>query len=182
MPWIRATFRGTLSQGHRFYSRRRIRPRESAEREMNIVLKSRSAAIAQNAPQFEDTSRRYSVMKNVLLSACAAVVIATGASAAASAADFTVRHDSQAGTIIRIDDVRPGYGWHDDGYYSGGYRQHGVVPPNWIVRSLQRQDYRYISQPVLSGRFYQVKAVSPHGRKVKLYIDAYSGRIMRVKA
>ena len=120
-------------------------------------------------------------MKNILLSACAAVVIATGASAA-SAADLVVRHDSQAGAIIRIDDFRPGYGWHNDGYDNGGYNNRGVVSPRWIVRSLQRQDYRYISQPVLSGRFYQVKAVSPHGRKVKLYIDAYSGRIMRVKA
>ena len=119
-------------------------------------------------------------MKNVLLSACAAVVIATGASAA-SAADLFARHDSQTGTIIRIDDVQPGYGWHDDGY-SSGYRHHDVVPPYWIVRSLQRQDYRYISRPILTGRLYQVKAVSPHGHKVKLYIDAYSGRIVRVKA
>jgi len=118
-------------------------------------------------------------MKNVLLSACAAVVLATGASAA-SAADFVIRHDSQAGTIIRVDDFRPGYGWHDDGY--NGDQHRGVVSPRWVVRSLQRQDYRYISQPVLSGRFYQVKAVSPNHRKVKLYIDAYSGRIVRVKA
>jgi hypothetical protein len=146
---------------------------------MNIILKLRSAAIAQNAPQLK-AAPGGTVMKNVLLSACAAVVIATGASAA-SAADLVVRHDSQAGTIIRIDDVRPGYGWHDDGYNSG-YRQRGVVPPYWVVRSLQRQDYRYISRPILSGRFYQVKAVSPHGHKVKLYIDAYSGRIVKVKA
>jgi len=118
-------------------------------------------------------------MKNVLLSACAAVVVATGASAA-SAADLVIRHDSQAGTIIRVDDFRPGYGWHDDGYT--GYQHRGVVSPRWVVRSLQRQDYRYISQPVLSGRFYQVKAVSANHRKVKLYIDAYSGRIVRVKA
>ena len=128
-------------------------------------------------------------MKNILLSACAAVVIATGASAA-SAGDIVVRHDDLSGTIIRVDDFRPGYGWHDNGYnnYGNGYgnysdyRQHGVVSPRWIVRNLQRADYRYISRPVLYGRYYQVKAVHPNGRKVKLYIDAYSGRIVRIKA
>ena len=128
------------------------------------------------------------MMKNILLSACAAVVIATGASAA-SAGDIVVRHDNLSGTLIRVDDFRPGYGWHDNGYSNydngynyGDYRQHGVVSPRWIVRNLQRADYRYISRPVLNGRFYQVKAVNPNGHKVKLYIDAYSGRIVKIKA
>jgi opacity protein-like surface antigen len=123
-------------------------------------------------------------MKTLLLSACAAALIATGASAA-SASDFVVRHDNAAGAIIRIDDVRPGYGWNNGGYgwnNGHGYRQHGMVSPRSIVRNLQRHDYRYISRPVLSGRFYQVKAINPRGHKVKLYIDAYSGRIVRVKA
>jgi opacity protein-like surface antigen len=133
------------------------------------------------------------MMKNILLSACAAVVIATGASAA-SAGDIVVRHDNLSGTIIRVDDFRPGYGWHDNGYNNGNgygnydngynygdYRQHGVVSPRWIVRNLQRADYRYISRPVLTGRYYQVKAVHPNGHKVKLYIDAYSGRIVKIK-
>ena len=121
------------------------------------------------------------MMKNILLSACAAVVIATGASAA-SAGDIVVRHDNLSGTIIRVDDFRPGYGWHNDGYNYGDYRQHGLVSPRWIVRNLQRADYRYISRPVLYGRFYQVKAVNPNGHRVKLYIDAYSGRIVKIKA
>jgi hypothetical protein len=115
-------------------------------------------------------------MKTLLLSACAAVLIATGASAA-SASDLVVRHDNLSGTIIRVGDFRPGYGWDND-----GYRNHGVVSPRWIVRNLQRQDYRYISQPVLYGKFYQVRALSRRGHKVKLYIDAYSGRIVRIKA
>jgi uncharacterized membrane protein YkoI len=34
---------------------------------------------------------------------------------------------------------------------------------------------------VLAGRFYQVKALDPYGRKVKLYVDAYDGRIANVK-
>ena len=141
-------------------------------------------------------------MKTILLSACAAIAIATGASAA-SAGDLVVRHDTLPGTIIRIDDTRPDYDWNNGGYGSGyrygnnpgygnnsgygydsGYRygNQGVVSPRWIVRNLQRHDYRYISQPVLHGRFYQVKAINPHGHKVKLYIDAYSGRIVKVKA
>ena len=119
-------------------------------------------------------------MKNLLLSACVAVLIATGASAA-SAGDIVVRHDNAAGTIIRIDDFRSDYGWNNGGYGYGN-RDHGMVSPRWIVRNLQRHDYRYISRPVLSGRFYQVKAINPHGRKVKLYIDAYRGRIVKVKA
>src|SRR5882762_5739323 len=100
-------------------------------------------------------------MKNILLSACAAVVIATGASAA-SAGDIVVRHDNLSGTIIRVDDFRPGYdnGYnygngdsnYDNGYNYGDSRQHGVVSPRWIVRNLQRADYRYISRPVLTGR------------------------------
>ena len=51
-----------------------------------------------------------------------------------------------------------------------------------IRRKVLIHDYRYISRPVLNGRFYQVKAVNPNGHKVKLYIDAYSGRIVKIKA
>ena len=136
-------------------------------------------------------------MKNVLLAACAAAVVVTGAMGA-SAGQFTVPDSRASGAIIRVDDYR----YSDDGYYGGGdnrwqyqYRDRGynddwrnadytrreMVSPRWIVRNLQRSDYRYISRPVLSGRFYQVKAVNPNGHKVKLYIDAYTGRIVKVK-
>jgi hypothetical protein len=161
---------------------------------MNVALKSGSGRLLQNARRSELQSRRKTVMKNLLLSACTAVLIATGASAA-SAGDIVVRHDNSSGMIIRVGDIQPDYNWNDRGYrydrgygYDGGYRQgydyrdHGMVSPRWIVRNLQRHDYRYISRPVLSGRFYQVKAINPHGHKVKLYIDAYSGRIVKVKA
>ena len=69
-----------------------------------------------------------------------------------------------------------GYG----GGYGGGYG-YPVVAPQSIVHSLYRQGFSYISEPLLSGQFYQVKAIDPYGRKVKLYIDAYSGRIAKVK-
>jgi Peptidase propeptide and YPEB domain len=115
-------------------------------------------------------------MKTILLSACAAILLAVGASGASA------------------DDDR----YYDEGYYGGGYYggnswryqnqgydpygyEYGVVPPRAIVYDLQRQGFTYISRPALAGQFYQVKARDPYGRNVKLYIDAYSGRIVKVK-
>jgi len=73
-----------------------------------------------------------------------------------------------------------GYG---NGYGNGGYGygNYGVLPPYAIVHYLQRSGFSYISRPALSGRFYQLKARDPNGRKVKLYVDAYNGRIVKVK-
>ena len=50
-----------------------------------------------------------------------------------------------------------------------------------IMRYLHQNNFTYTSQPVLAGQFYQVKALDPYGRKVKIYVDAYSGRIAKVK-
>ncbi len=73
--------------------------------------------------------------------------------------------------------------WDNGGYgYNGGYAYgHDIVSLRWIVRNLRQQGFSYISRPALAGRFYQVKARDPNGHKVKLYIDAYSGRIVKVK-
>jgi peptidase YpeB-like protein len=71
-----------------------------------------------------------------------------------------------------------GGGWGNG--YGGGY-DYGVLPPQTIVHYLHRNGFSYISEPALAGRFYQVKALDPRGRKVKLYIDAYSGEIVKVK-
>jgi Peptidase propeptide and YPEB domain len=46
---------------------------------------------------------------------------------------------------------------------------------------LRYQGFSNISRPALAGQFYQVKARDPNGHRVKLYIDAYSGRIVKVK-
>jgi phospholipid transport system substrate-binding protein len=48
-----------------------------------------------------------------------------------------------------------------------------TVSEGSVVHNLQRQDYRNISQPVRSGRFYfyEVKAINRHGHGVKLYIE-----------
>jgi hypothetical protein len=143
-------------------------------------------------------------MKNVLFAAGAAIVV-TLSTAAASAGQFAAPGGAGAGAVVRVDDHR----YYDDGYYDNGYNggndwqyryqndgygygdgsrwrdgygDRGPVSPGWIVRNLERSDYRYISRPLLSGKFYQVKAISPNGKKVKLYIDAYSGQIVRVKS
>jgi hypothetical protein len=82
----------------------------------------------------------------------------------------------------RHDRYDPNFGGecgNGDGYVDGyGY---GILPPYAIVRTLHQSNFISISQPVLAGQFYQVKALDPRGRKVKLYIDAYSGRIAKVK-
>jgi hypothetical protein len=137
-------------------------------------------------------------MRNILFATCAAIVVATGA-VGASAGQFAASYNGGSGAIIRVDDNR----YYDDGYNGNGdynsqyqyqnrgynddsrnadYGDRGIVSPRWIVRNLERSDYRYISRPVLSGRFYQVKAVNPNGKKVKLFIDAYSGQIVKVKS
>jgi opacity protein-like surface antigen len=125
-------------------------------------------------------------MKNILLAACATIALAMGASAA-SADDS--RYDNNG--------YNGGSGWQYEYQNNGDYRDnsrqpdwnnggynyhHDTVSPRSIVRNLQRNDYRNISQPMLSGRFYQVKAVNPRGHSVKLYIDRYSGEIAKVKS
>src|SRR5262245_34956797 len=76
------------------------------------------------------------------------------------------------------------YGYSGNFGYGGGYGNgggYGVLPPQVIVHNLYRSGFSSISQPLLAGQFYQVKAIDPNGRKVKLYVDAYYGRIAKVK-
>ena len=127
-------------------------------------------------------------MKNILLAACATFALAMGASAASA-------DDSRYDNNGYNDNGGSGwqYQYQNNGTYrdnsrqtdwnNGGYDyRHDTVSPRSIVRNLQRNDYRNISQPMLSGRFYQVKAINPHGHNVKLYIDRYSGEIAKVKS
>jgi opacity protein-like surface antigen len=146
-----------------------------------------------------DSIRRTVMMKNVLFAAGAALVVATSAVGASAGQPAAPVGGGGAGAIIRIDDNR----YYDDGYYGGGdsswqyqyqdrgynddwrdadYGRRDAISPRWIVRNLERSNYRYISRPVLNGRFYQVKAVNPNGKKVKLYIDAYTGQLVKVKS
>ena len=130
-------------------------------------------------------------MKNILLAGCAAIALSMGASAAL--ADDN-RYDNKGYDNNGYYYDNGGSGWQYQGYdnYSDNSRQpdwnnsgynyrHDTVSPRSIVRNLQRNDYRNISRPVLNGRFYQVKALSPRGHNVKLYIDRYSGQIAKVK-
>jgi hypothetical protein len=136
-------------------------------------------------------------MTRFLISACAAALIGLAASSA-GAGDFTILRDRPSGAIVPVDDDghdrRYGYGRHEDdddwrrrsGWGNGrgwghGYGHRGVVPPHRIVRQLSRHRFTHIAQPVLAGWHYQVKARDPRGRKVKLYINAYTGEIDRWK-
>ena len=83
-----------------------------------------------------------------------------------------------------------GYYGSNGGYYAGngygsGYRYsdggYHMLPPNAVARNLYRSGFSSISQPVFDGQYYQVKARDPGGRKVKLYVDAMNGQIVRVK-
>jgi hypothetical protein len=53
------------------------------------------------------------------------------------------------------------------------------LPPDAIVRELERRDYYDISRPVLNGRVYQVYAVDAGGQDVELFIDANNGQIVK---
>jgi len=124
-------------------------------------------------------------MKSVLLSACAAIVLALGTSAAL-ADDNRYYDDSGNSWQYQNQDFDYDYNNYDNNNYNNygngeyGY-SHDIVSPRSIVRDLRYQGFSYISRPALAGRFYQVKARDPNGHKVKLYIDAYSGRIVKVK-
>jgi hypothetical protein len=153
------------------------------------------------------SARRKPIMTKFLLSACAAAVIGIAGSSA-SAGDFTIADNGPSGAIIPVNDSgydgqgrsygwpyqQPNYGYDDDdddgwnhdrrrwhGDWGQGYGHYGVVPPHRIVRQLARHRFTHITQPVLAGPFYQVKARDPRGYKVKLYINAYTGEIARWK-
>ena len=120
-------------------------------------------------------------MKKSLLLACAAIALSMGASAAM--ADDSYNNNGNGNNWQYQNNGNYGDNSRQSDWNNGGYNhRHDTVSPRSIVRNLQRNDYRNISRPMLSGRFYQVKAVSPRGHHVKLYIDRYSGEIVKVKS
>lgn len=126
-------------------------------------------------------------MKKSLLSACAAMVLALGASAAL--ADDNRYYDNgyydNGGNSPQYQNQDYDNSNYDNNTYDNGNGGYGynqdVVSPRSVVRNLQQQGYSDISRPALAGKFYQVKARDPNGHKVKLYIDAFSGQIVKVK-
>jgi hypothetical protein len=131
-------------------------------------------------------------MTKLIVSACAAALIGVAASSA-SAGDFTIPLNAVSGGLLQVHDSRYGhearyYDWRRPtfspryGYgWGGGHGDDRVLPRRAIVRQLAWHRYTRISEPQLAGRYYQVKAVDPRGRKVKLYINAYTGEIARRK-
>jgi hypothetical protein len=125
-------------------------------------------------------------MTKFIVSACAAALISVAASSA-SAGEFTIARDAVSAGVIQVHDSRhfnwwrpaptPRYGYN----WGPGFGRYAVLPPRAIVRQLAWHRYTRISQPQLAGQHYQVKAVDPRGRKVKLYINAYTGEIVRRK-
>jgi hypothetical protein len=142
-------------------------------------------------------------MRTALLTTLAAGVIAATASTA-EAAPFKLAHSDSSSQIVPVEDERyydlpfgvkiekpyqdRQYDENDDHYRydnedpwrDSGYTSRDVKSPGWIVRNLERNDYRDISDPVLEGRSYRVWAIDPTGRDVKLLIDAESGAIERI--
>jgi len=116
-------------------------------------------------------------MKNAILATCTTIALTLAASSAALADDGRYYDNNYDNGYIGSD-YNGGYRY--DNGYSSGYR-HDIVSPRWIVRDLRQQGFRDISRPYLAGRMYQVHARDPNGQYVKVYVDAYSGQIVRVK-
>jgi hypothetical protein len=132
------------------------------------------------------------------------------AASSANAGGFTITDNGPSGAIITVTDngydqqnryygwpnQQSNYGYDDDdddddngwrrdhrryGNWGQGYGHHRVLPPHRIVHKLARHRFIHISQPVLAGPYYHVKARDPRGYRVKLYINAYTGEITRWK-
>ena len=70
-----------------------------------------------------------------------------------------------------------GYGSFTDNYGYGGY----PMPPGAIVDYLYRTGYSEIQTPQFGSGLYLIRARDPKGDKVKLYFDAYNGRVVKSK-
>ena len=79
-----------------------------------------------------------------------------------------------------------GYGNYPYGNSGSGYR-YGYgnagypMPPGALVDYLYRTGYSEIQTPQFGSGLYLVRARDPKGDKVKLYFDAYSGRVVKSK-
>lgn len=139
------------------------------------------------------------------LFSCAAVAaLGTSAVASADQLDSPQKTDLRPG-VIRVDDGR----YYDNGNSDNGSNQwqyqsqpnddnrdvqrgldtlgkflgtdRDELPPDAVVRELERRDYHDISRPVLNGRVYQVYAVDPDGQDVELFVDANNGQIVKTR-
>ena len=75
-----------------------------------------------------------------------------------------------------------GFGLQNFGYQKYGYNNYGYHAPKLskkkVVRRLKRQHFLHVKRIRFSHGFYKVWARDHYGRKVKLRVDPYSGRIV----
>jgi hypothetical protein len=71
---------------------------------------------------------------------------------------------------------QPNGGWNN-----GYYRSRPQLPTRAVAYCVQQQRFSNIKDIDFDDGFYKVYARDPYGRKVKLLVDPYTGRIVRVK-
>ncbi len=115
-------------------------------------------------------------MKKFLVAAIAALTLATGFSADASARDRG-RHTEEIIVIDRnhgprFDDRRGGRGeWRHE-------RRHRVLPAHVIVRALYRQGFADVLAISRVRNDYVARAVRHNGKLMRLRVDGATGRVI----
>jgi uncharacterized membrane protein YkoI len=119
-------------------------------------------------------------MKRVALICGCAIALMLGASSLSKAQDYNDQYQSPDNGYQDNRDMQ-NRGMDALRGFLGNYnnQSNNPVPPEAIVRELERRDFHRISDPVQHGRMYLVYAVDPNGQDVELSIDAYDGRIVR---
>jgi hypothetical protein len=71
----------------------------------------------------------------------------------------------------------PGYGWYDYGRY-GAFRPYKMTC-NEARRRVDRNGYNNVDARDCSGRTYSFRATNRKGKRVNVYVDAYTGDMWR---
>jgi len=116
-----------------------------------------------------------------LFVAGAVALCALGGLSATSPAKADVRiflgvpfHPYQVGPGWRYYD---GYGWYDYGRY--GHFRPNRMSCSQARRRVDRNGYNNVEARDCSGRTYSVRATNRKGKRVNVYVDAYTGDIWR---
>ncbi len=83
-------------------------------------------------------------------------------------------HPYQVGPGWRYHD---GYGWYDYGRY--GHFRPNKMSCSQARRRVDRNGYNNVEARDCSGRTYSFRATNRKGKRVTVYVDAYSGDIWR---
>jgi hypothetical protein len=121
------------------------------------------------------------MMKKLLVAASLAL-LALGAPAAVTPAKADVRvyfgvpfHPYRVAPGWRYYD---GYGWYDYGRY-GDFRPYDKLTCRQAIRRLDRRGYDDIDVRDCAGRNYSFRATTPKGKRVTVYVNAYTGEMWR---